>query len=145
MLAQRSHVGVFLAKRLRIDPAKWRQRHLERGRADGDGRHLLEEPQPLAHVRASDRIVRTETRRRIYFIEIFADHAGVADDSAIVNECRYDAVRVECQIAGRQVFVLAQVYKPADEFEPFLGEAKPDFLAARGGIGMVKLKHRNNL
>ena len=85
MLAQRANVGALGAIGFLIDALERLERHVECRHADRRRRHFFEKAQPLSHVRAANGIVRAKARLRENFIEIFADHARIQNDVAVMD------------------------------------------------------------
>ena len=60
------------------------------------------------------------------------------DRYAIIDKGRHDAVRIELEIFGLELFFLGEVNAHLVELGAFLVQHQPDFLAARGVRGVVQ-------
>jgi len=113
------------------------ERHGAAGDVDTVVRHLG----PVPHERSCIGIGGSQGRLGERVVKIFADHPGIADDRAIMDQCRHNPVGIKRQILLRQMLIRGEVDQSTVPVEFFFGKAKPYLLAAGRMICVVKREH----
>jgi hypothetical protein len=144
MLADRSNIRVLATEFLFVQRLETVRERLVKGRhADRRRGHLLEKAHPGAHARPFHRIGGRQRVPREHLVEIFAYDARIDDDLAVMEQRRHDAIGVQLEISGRQMFVGPRVHLVTDPIELLLRQTDANLLAAGGDVHLIEFDHRN--